>query len=198
MFAEQRAPYRESFIEGGKIFDVFIYDAESLHYNLHAARHSWQTAVLDIVCSSITLPHENAISAYLRKSAERIRRSPPPVEDPRTFRILLTNLLRDLRLAQHRWDMQSLAIELYKILAGNEMREHGIGGHVRKHCRAALMTVAPGYCTQLDELFELTIRTSDAADFIRFGERTLEKSGGALVSDFMVPLSEGKRLPLRL
>jgi hypothetical protein len=198
VFTQQRAPYRESFTEDSKVFDVFVYDAESLHYNLHAARQTLQTVVLDIVCSSVTLPHENATSTYLRKSAEQIRRSPLLPENPQTFRVLLTNLLRDLRLAQHRWDIQALAIELYKALVSKTLREHGIGGHVRKHSRAALIAVAPDYCVQLDTLFESTIRTGDASELIRFGEHDLDTAGGALVSDFIIPLQQGKRLPLRL
>lgn len=198
IFADQRAPCRESFVERGKVFDVFVYDAETLHLQLHSARRSWQTAVLDIVCSSVTLPRENAISTYLRKSAERIRSTPPPTEDALMFRVLLTNLLRDLRLAQDRWEIQALAIELYKTLSTKALREHGVGGHVRKHCRAALLAVEPEYCLQLDELFESTIRAGDAAGFIRLGELVLDKLGGALATEFTIPLVDGKRLPLRL
>lgn len=198
IYTDQRAPCRESFVEGGKVFDVFVYDAETLHFHLHTARRSWQTAVLDIVCSSVTLPNDNAISMYLRRSAERIRSTPPPAEDPLMFRVLLTNLLRDLRLAQDRWEIQALAIELYKTLSIKVLREHGVGGHVRKHCRTALKAVEPAYCLQLDELFESTIRTGDSAGFVCLGERALNERGGALVSDFTIPLADGKRLPLRM
>lgn len=203
VYAEETAPYRQSFVDAGKIFDVFVYDAQSLHYLLHAGRQSQQTVIIDIVCTSITLPTETEVSDYLRRTAQRLKLAPLPQQLlPRCgllpFRVAMTNLLRDLRAATQQREVTSLAIELFMSVSTSVLRSRGIGGHTRKHWRRALAAEAPDLLQDLEAAFELAVRTNDATALALVGDRVLAQHGGPLVSDYTIPLGEMRRLPLRL
>lgn len=201
VYTKDTAPYRQSFIEDGKIFDAFVYDAESLHYLLHAGRQNQQTVILDIVCASVTLPYETRASDYLRRSAQRLRLVPtsaPPQCGFLPFRVAMTNLLRDLRATTQPQEVTALAIELFMSVSNHMLRIRGIGGHARKHWRRALEAADPDVLHDLESAFELAVRTNDTTALAIVGERALAQHGGQLVSDYTIPLGEARRLPLRL
>jgi predicted nucleotidyltransferase len=198
VFDRHTQPYREAFSDSGYLFDVFVFDAETLHFTIANARAIRHTTVLNIINSSIALPANTPLSVYLSTRARLALAQAPAPANMLTIRAFLTNLLRDLRRAVDTYERNALAVDLYKTLSDVIFMQHGLGGDLRKHYSRALNEIDPAFYQRLSGEFEKTLRTDNAETFIAFAMQLLNDIGGELKEGFKLSLPHKNRLPIAL
>lgn len=199
VYLEKMGPYRESFVEEGLIFDVFVYDVETLNHKIASARALLQTTILNIVSSSIALPFATEESQFLiRRAKEELRRGPREIKE--TFqmagRLYLSNLIRDIVSSKSESERNFLAVDLFHTLANFAFTQHGIGGDVRKHYPRALQSIAPELFWKLNIALEKAIGARDFDPLIALAKDELEKIGGELRTNYKIPLSNANHLSI--
>ncbi|MEB0141152.1 MULTISPECIES: nucleotidyltransferase domain-containing protein [unclassified Undibacterium] len=197
VFTKKTTPFHESFSEGGKIFDVFVFDAETLNYNIQICPKIGQYSTIEIICGSTVLPQATFESEHLKSCARYIENSAQwEVPDLDSVRYFLTSLIIDLEFCIDKREINFLAAELYKTLVEIILLKRGKGGYVRKHTARALKKFNPLMDEKLNNSLEKAISNADTADLVVLAKAVLAELGGELKDGFKKQMRESGRLPL--
>ncbi|MES2048465.1 MAG: hypothetical protein V4447_08695 [Pseudomonadota bacterium] len=196
LYSRATKPFRETFRATGYLFDVFVYDIESINYLVHHANRLSMASLIHIILESTVLPEANPISDHLKSIAEQVNQSPPVQRDLGPLRHYITNTIDDLQWCQDARDKTALMVDLYRSLMNLMLATLGKEGHTRKHAVAAIRLAAPDFFMHLDTKFHEGIQNQDPRSLILLAYETLQPLGGPLREGFRLNLQERARLAI--
>jgi predicted nucleotidyltransferase len=188
-------PYREKFLFEGYLFDVFIYDAESLNGILNAARTTAQFTTVNAVLNSVTLPSETELSGQLREVAKRVKHVGYIFQNKAFRQQYITNILDDLKTSTKKNERHMLCVDLYRSMVDLILMMSGAGSHSRKHAARELTEYDPEFHARLDAAF-IQALTDDITPLTDIADEVLKPLGGALREGFRMNYSDITRIPL--
>jgi predicted nucleotidyltransferase len=188
-------PYREKVRHLGFLFDIWVYDIETLHGMINVARRSPSAIILEIVLSSTVLPEKTKISDYLKLAAANIRKSKPLIQDIADWRQYITGIVDDLESANHKDDRCLLAMEAYGAITDCLLLILGAGGYKKRHAARILREYDADYFCELNEGLGEAIN-GNLEKLVKCSKKLLIQLGGELREGFKSSLPEGIRFPL--
>lgn len=194
-------PYREKFRTDGCLFDVFLFDPESLHGALQASRRSGNFAVAAGIVNAITIPAPTTTSAFLSAVASQVCNegfSLPAIAVLKQ-RQHITSLLDDLLDCNDRAERYALSVDLYKTLMESALTKRRIGLLPHKLAARTLRRIDACLAERINDALAESFVDSPQA-LVTLALEMLGEIGGALREGFRVDLSPPPRLaipPLR-
>lgn len=195
VFEDPCRSYREKFVFQGFLFDVFVYDAQSLHGAIAATSRHGQFGNINALLSATTLPHPTPLSLALTQAAALARTNGFKLPDTAFFRQYLSNAIDDLLGQPSRGEITMLAVDLYKTLVELVLIDAGHGVCNRKHASRLLSQVDPGLHRQLDGALGAAVG-GDVAPIVALARTVLQRFGGELRAGFRMPMDGLPRLPI--
>lgn len=195
LFREPIHPFREKKLFNGRLFDIIVYDFETLNGLVHLARRGDDTVILEIVTSARVLPVELPETQYLKRAALAVRRLPPIMQDVMDWRQYLTGVCDDIRASGCSAEMSLLSVELFRTIIKLVLQILGSGGYRKRQAIAVLRNYDPAYLEKLN--LALTTALGGAPEkLIECAEQLLEQLGGPLSDGFRMRLQDTIRIPL--
>ncbi|MBK1889311.1 nucleotidyltransferase domain-containing protein [Undibacterium sp. 14-3-2] len=188
-------PIHEKRLFMGHHVDVLLFDVETLNGALHNARISGEFALLDAVGEGVVFPSENSISAQLRVVAERIRNAGYLSKSAPSYRVSVTNFLRDIDRNMTSEDKKILAIELYRVIVRIFLIAGGAGICSGKAISKNLRKIDVELYIRLDDALTTAI-CGDTTHLIKLAHEALSLLGGPLRDGFKLQLPDSPRMPL--
>lgn len=195
IFTQDITPFRESFIAGGFLFDVFVYDAESINFLLNDRRRH-DTVLLGVLADAIVLPTSTDQSQHLQAMA-RLRLLDTPVKtDSSLLRHTIMSTLNSLEWCTDADQRTLLLVNTYKWVVKLLLRELGKAGHNNKHAVKAIESHAPGFFSGLNAALTDALQRQDVRHFSKVVEEIVAGHGGLPRQGFKFDLPAGHRLAL--
>ncbi|MYM83486.1 hypothetical protein GTP44_16170 [Duganella sp. FT50W] len=195
VFTTAIQPFREKFVQDGILFDVFVYDAESLSGAIHNARTHGKFVTVDAVLEAMTLPAETPTSITLKTAASRVKRAGFLFTQKSFFRQYVTSILDDLQDQLSDGERILLAVDLFKLVIDIALICHGVGLCTRRHAARQMERVAPAaYAALCDALNHAMAGDTDALRTL--ARHHLDLLGGPLRDGFRQPITDAPRMPL--
>lgn len=189
-------PFRQIFEADGLKFDVFVYDAETINYQIRRARSGGRAVLLTMVAEAEVLPQPHPLATYLKELATRVEAIPLPAPNTDAMRLAIGNMTDDLEYVTDRFERNSVIIDLYKSLSDLHLAQVGKRGHHRRHAARELARVAPVFLDRLNSAFALSQTHDDVGPMIALARETIDQFGGPVGDGYKAPLVEGRRLPV--
>jgi len=187
--------FREKFVAEGELFDVFIYDSETLNGTLHMARQNGNFFPVDAVLNSVILPAPTPQARQLQTVAQRIKDAGYIFNDRNFVRQYVTSILDDLVDDVNVEERNMLCVELYKCVVSIVLIKNGAGVCSRKYASRALNSIDSTMQRRLDTaLSEALLGKTEQLTSI--ANDTLLTIGGILREGFRMPCQEAIRMPL--
>lgn len=187
--------YREKFDFQGLLFDVFVYDAESLHGAIAATPRHGQFGSINAILSATALPSETPLSRALTRAAEQARATGFTLQNPMFFRQYLTNAIDDLLAHPSRGEVTMLAVDLYKILVELVLIDAGHGICNRKHASKILSNVDRALHERLDAALGEAVG-GNSLPIVALAQAIVLRFGGELRAGFRMPMDGLPRVPI--
>jgi predicted nucleotidyltransferase len=189
------SPFRQKFVSDGFLFDVFVYDIETLNGALHQARVNGQFVTVAAVVHSETYPAPTPESKLIKNIAERVMSAGYLFTNRVFFRQYMTNIIDDLFENDIDHEIVMLSIELYKSIVEFTLINSGFGVCSRKHAAQTLNHTDSQFHQELNLSLRTAINGNPAA-IIVLGKKVLDILGGPLSDGFKMTLPEIVRMPL--
>ena len=195
VYVEPIRCFREKVKYHETLFDVFIYDVESLNTHIHMARAGGNTTMLEIILTATPLPKETREFASLRLAAERIRSSPPLIQDINSSRQYLTSCLDDLESSSNTLESMAIAIEIFRVIEETILMLIGSGGFRKKFAARAMQRHDSDFYTRAVAALKRAL-DGNTSEIISVGNELLTQLGGGLREGYSRSLPEVLRMPL--
>lgn len=186
-------PYREIFTAHGIKFDVFVYDAGSLHFQI---RHARRNVLLDMVADAIVLPRPHPTATYLKALAIQMAAMPMAPFNSAPTRLLIGNTVDDLEFSTDPVERNCMVVELYKLLFDLQLTGLGKQGWNKRHAIAELRQRAPHFIASLDQALTASQTDGDVRPMLALANEIVCAFGGQVGDGYQAPLGDGRRLPL--
>jgi predicted nucleotidyltransferase len=196
VFEKPISPFREKISHDGLLFDVFLYDQESLHGALHIGRSENNFIVIDSISSAKILIDKKSALANLQESARFLRQKGPTQINIQSERQFLTGVIDDLCADQADDEYRTAQlVELYTAVMGIQMKIRGMGGYSRRDAAKALSKGNENLARSLNMAFKQAILGKDV-DFIKLAQAILNDLGGPLRDGYRASIPDMPRIPL--
>ena len=187
--------FRQKFIFQEFLFDVFVYDAESLNGALHMARQNGQFVTVDAIIDSAVLPHSTDTSKILKEVAIRVKKAGYLFQNRAFVQQYITNILDDLETTDAPGEKTMLCIDLYRALVDIVLINGGAGVCSRKYAAKALSVIDPELQSELNEALASSF-SGRHQSLIAIAKKILAVLGGPLREGFRMNIQENFRMPL--
>lgn len=195
VYSTMVTPYREKFVRGGFLMDVFVYDEESLNGALHMARAACNLVTVNAVMSAIALPAATPASEQLMEVARRIKRAGYLISNKPFRRQFVTNLLDDLADCVVAAERNALCVELYRSCCEIMLICGGAGTCKGKYVARRLTEIDPGMQAKLDQALSESLY-GHIAPLVELAHQVLALIGGPLREGFRINTPGVTRMPL--
>lgn len=196
VFEEPISPFREKVLHEGRLFDVFLYDQESLHGALHMGRSENNFILVDSVSSAKILIDKKSTLACLQKSAKILRQKGPIQINIQSERQFLTGVIDDLCAGLTSDECRTAQlVELYTAVMGVQMKIRGLGGYSRRDAAKSLSILNESLARSLNMAFKQAIIGKDF-EFIKLAHAILNDLGGPLRGGYRASIPDMPRIPL--
>lgn len=190
-------PFQEKFLSEGILFDVFVFDAESLNGALHDSVKSGNFALVNALLESTVLPNSNAISEKLISSAKKIKsigflRSQTSIIKQRQY---ITSLIDGLLSPSLNEEKNMLVVNLYKSVVETFLIAGGAGLAQNKHAIRALKLINENLLKRLNSSFQSAI-SGEVTPLIEIANEALDQIGGSLRDGYKIYLRPPSRISL--
>ena len=187
--------FREKVNYRGALFDVFVYDLESINTHIHMARSGGNATMLEIILTAHPLPLQTKDFELLQHAAHRIKSLPPLAQDTTSVRQYLTSCIDDLKSSSDSLESKAIAIEIYRVIEDAILMAIGSGGFRKKYAARAIKSHDTEYYTRTLDALKKSL-DGENEQIISVGEELLEQFGGELREGYFRSLPEVVRMPL--
>jgi hypothetical protein len=190
-------PRREHFIGLGKIFDVYVFNPESLHAAMRQSYLVGEPMLVESVLSSTVLPSSTFVSTRLVDIALKLQAIPllPPKALMLSIRESLASLLDDLSGEINESEHTMRMVELFTIISKTRLLMLGKGKQSFRYTARLLHTENPDAAAVLDSAFKEAL-AQNPKQLVELGRKLLDDMGGALPDERKYMLKDYPRLPL--
>jgi len=190
-------PFREEFIVEKRVYDAFIFDAESLNGAMHGLHRNCSGALAYGVANGVVLPQANAVSTKLANLAKRLCARPMVASQSLLTlrRHSLTKVMDDLPYAKSPSERTLLAIDAAKNIVEVRLLADGKGMNSAKYSARLFFARWPEQFAQI----ELALQNAFAGEpevLIALCNQALLQIGGPLRGTLRMDLPNSLRLSL--
>lgn len=185
----------EKFMHGGFLFDVHVFDIESLNARVHLARRGSSSVMASIVRRAAVLPESNKRAVALQLAAERVLALAPVAQDLEDIRQYITGLIDDIDGVLDSNVGIMIAIELYQSISGTVLQLNGAAGFRKRHAARAFAEWDMGFLCRLNNSLRAAVCGS-FDELIACAKLMLEKIGGERREGYRSMVPDVGRMPL--
>lgn len=190
-------PFREHFSAMGKIFDVYVFDSESLHAAMRNSHAAGTPMLINSIASAQILPGPDKTAERLIEIAKELRAAerPPSFAIIRTLRESLGATLDDLKVEVAGFEKTMRFIELVALISKYRTLMLGEGGHSYRYTARIMLSHDEPATKYLNEAFQLALIGAPTR-LLELAEQTLDALGGRLRGEYKVMITDHPRVPL--
>jgi len=189
------SPFRETFAHNDIVFDVFAYDAESLHGAMILERSAQSMVLVSIVKSAKIISPPSGITASIQLAAGRLEDAKLTALELNTARHQITSLIDDLAIEWRTSCSDRLAIDLYKSMYDLALLSIGCGGFGGKHAARRLSDQNPLIVEEMKSAL-CSALNGDVSSLLGLARTLLGGIGGELRHGYRAPISVPIRVPV--
>lgn len=199
VYKENIKPFREKFKCGEFEIDAFIYDEESLHFELLYQFKNGNSRLSQILSKSIVLPEKKEESVFLINIANELLKIKhhPSVSLLIRHRISLRNTIRDIENSSFGNARIILSICLIKHVMEVLLLLNNKAGEQRKFLTISLEECEEKFFNEIYTIFSNTIINNDFSTLITMAEDVIARLPEDNTST-VVYLPERGRIPLKI
>lgn len=189
------SPFREKFEQAGRIFDVFVYDAESLNGAMILERSAQSMVLINIVAGARIFPPSSALASSIQAAAIRLRNARSTTLELDAARHQITSLIDDIQDYGKEPGADRLMVELYKSIYDLALLSIGCGCFGGKHAARLLGQRNAALAKDL-ECGLVKALNGDPSSLLDLATTVLRGLGGELRQGYYAPLGAPIRVPL--
>ena len=198
VFERPVTAFHEKYLYEGQLFDVHVFDAESLNAVIHRARRGGGSVVMvDIIMAAVALPSATRTSELLKLAAQRVKETKPITEEPSEIRNYLTALIDDIEHVTDPDELMNMSVELFQAISTAILQFNGAAGQRKHHAVNAFKTANPEFFAKLSNGMREVVYGNKGL-ILECAQDLLTQLGGPLRAGYKRILPDAGRLPLPL